>query len=873
MLKVNDLRKSFLQFFELRDHKIIASSSLVPRNDPTLLFTNAGMVQFKNVFLGQEKRSYNRAATVQRCVRAGGKHNDLEKVGYTARHHTFFEMLGNFSFGDYFKLEAITYAWDFLTKELRLPEERFWITVYKDDDEAADIWLNEIGINPKRFSRMGEKDNFWAMGDTGPCGPCSEIFYDHGKDVPGGPPGSPNDHMDRFVEIWNLVFMQYNRSADGSLTPLPKPSVDTGMGLERLAAVIQGVHSNYDIDIFQNLLRAVAEVTGKEDLENKSLRVIADHIRSSSFLIADNVLPSNEGRGYVLRRIIRRAIRHGHKLKSPPIFFHNLVSTLAKEMGDAYPELLDIQTKIGKILCYEEEQFNRTLDNGMSILAQAIEDLDGKIIPGEIAFKLYDTYGFPLDLTADVAREYDIIVDEVGFLKAMEEQRTRGKSSWRKNGSAFEKIFEQMSNNAGSTNFLGYENDTIESDILVLANNKGVLGQLKMNERGSLVTKDTSFYGESGGQVGDTGRIISSNGIFCVNDTKIYNDTIIHTGEVTDGGFRVGDRVKTEIDVLKRNLIRSNHTATHLLQAALRMILGTHIQQSGSLVASERFRFDFLHFNPLTGEEIAEVERIVNDKIWRALPVTTEIMNIDEATAKGALAVFDEKYDEMVRVVSVENYSMELCGGTHVDNTGKIGVFKILKESSPGAGMRRIEAATLKGILDRFIVQQEIVSKLSRGLNVSEKEIVKKVEHIVESYNNLLKESKRIKSEDFITDIESLISHASVVGDVKMITHQFDNVDVNQLREIADLIRSKEQHSLVCFGSRSNDKAFLLCAATKKAVAKGIDCGSLVKEIAPIIGGGGGGRKDMAQAGGKSMERLRDALDKAENIAQRMIIK
>jgi len=871
MLKVKDIRNSFLSFFKERDHRILPSSSLIPKDDPTLLFTNAGMVQFKNVFLGQEKRGYNRAATVQRCVRAGGKHNDLEKVGYTARHHTFFEMLGNFSFGDYFKRDAIKFAWEFLTEKLKIPEERLWVTVYKDDDEAADIWLKEVSVSAERFSRLGEQENFWAMGDAGPCGPCSEIFYDHGENVPGGPPGSADNDLDRYVEIWNLVFMQYDRSTNGILKSLPKPSVDTGMGLERIAAVMQRVHSNYEIDLFQNLLRAAAQLTGEQDLENKSLRVIVDHIRSSSFLIADGVVPSNEGRGYVLRRIIRRAIRHGHKLGSSAIFFHNLVSTLVKEMGEAYPELINMQINIENALRNEEEQFARTLDNGMHILEQAIEELNGAVISGEIAFKLYDTYGFPLDLTADVARERNLTVDEAGFEEEMDKQRERGKLSWKSVDSAHVKLFEEFAKEAESTDFRGYDEDIVESSILVLSNDKKAVKVLSHNEKGAIITEKTTFYGESGGQVGDTGRIISPEGVFRVDDTKKFNNIIIHIGEVIEGALKVGDSIKTEIDSLRRNLIRANHTATHLLQAALRKTIGNHVQQSGSLVEPNRLRFDFSHFNPLTEMEISEIERIVNEKIWSSIPVKGEVMNIDEATSRGALAVFDEKYGEEVRVITIDDFSMELCGGTHVNNTGRIGVFKILKEASPGAGVRRIEAITLKGIFDRFVAQHRILSKLSKDLNVSEAELPKRIESLLENYNALQRDSKRTKSEGLSSQAESFISDAEEADGIKIITHFFDEIDAGELRNLSDIIRSKEQNSIVCFGSRLSGKALLLCAATKNAVNRGVDCGGIIKDIAPIIKGGGGGRRDMAQAGGTESKHLQKALKEAINAAKRMI--
>ncbi len=871
MLTTSDLRQSFLNYFRDKGHMVLPSSPLVPKEDPTLLFTNAGMVQFKNVFLGQEEREYKRATTVQRCVRAGGKHNDLEKVGYTSRHHTFFEMLGNFSFGDYFKRDAIKFAWEYLTQVLNIPQEKLWVTVYEEDDEAAGIWLDEVRADPARFSRMGEKENFWAMGDTGPCGPCSEIFYDHGEDVPGGPPGSENDDLDRYVEIWNLVFMQYDRSADGTLTPLPKPSVDTGMGLERIAAVMQGVHSNYDIDLFKNLLAAAARIMGEKDIQNKSLRVIADHIRSAGFLITDGVLPSNEGRGYVLRRIIRRALRHGHKLGVKDNFFYKLVDPLKKEMGDAYPDIVKKQSYVEETLSREEEQFARTLDNGMRVLQNAIQELNGKIIPGDIAFKLYDTYGFPLDLTADIVRDYDMSVDEKGFEAEMEKQRERGRLSWKGNDPVYENFINEIIKESGPTDFMGYDSTSVESQITSIGKDNELAGEINLNEKGCIITKATSFYGESGGQVGDKGIITSDKGIFRVDDTQKYNKTIVHAGEVIKGGFAAGDTVKTEIDILRRNLIRANHTATHLLQASLRRVLGEHVQQAGSLVEPDRFRFDFSHFNPLSKDEISKIENLVNEKIWGAQPVRTEITDINSAVSKGALAVFDEKYEDTVRVISVDNFSMELCGGTHVDNTGKIGIFKILKEASPGAGVRRIEAVTLKGVYERFNTQNRILSNICRDLNIAESDLPKRISEMIERISKLEKEIKKIKAGKASLDIDSLIRDAVIVNGVKIIVHEFDEMNADDLRNLSDAVRSKERTSLTCFGSRTQDKALLLFAATKEAVEKGIDCGRLIKEAAKTVGGGGGGRKDMAQAGGKSPEALQKALDQALKLAGKII--
>jgi alanyl-tRNA synthetase len=871
MLTVKDIRKSFLEYFKDNGHKVVASSPLVPKDDPTLLFTNAGMVQFKNVFLGQDKRDYVRATTVQRCVRAGGKHNDLEKVGYTSRHHTFFEMLGNFSFGDYFKRDAIKFAWEYLNGVLKIPADRMWVTVFKDDDEAADIWLKEVGVDPNRFSRMGEKDNFWAMGDTGPCGPCSEIFYDHGPDVPGGPPGSADADLDRFVEIWNLVFMQFNRAPDGKLTPLPKPSVDTGMGLERVAAVMQSVHSNYEIDLFRNLLKAASKITGEKNIESKSLRVIADHIRSSGFLIADGVLPSNEGRGYVLRRIIRRALRHGRKLGAPEIFFHKLVDSLIKEMGEAYPELAKAKANVEAAILREEEQFGRTLDNGLRILEKAMEDAKNKIIPGDVAFRLYDTYGFPLDLTQDIVREQNMTVDEAGFEEEMKKQRERGKASWKGGEAAFDKMVDDIVKKAGDTKFLGYEFETADTEISVLGKDGGIILKLSQNDKGALVAKATSFYGETGGQVGDTGRIVSGRGVFRVDDTKRFGKTIVHFGEVIGGEFTIGDKIKTEIDATRRNLIRANHTATHLLQAALRQTIGKHVEQAGSLVEPDRFRFDFSHSNPLSDGEISQVEKIVNEKIWEAHTVTTVIMPVDKAIAKGAMAVFDEKYEDMVRVVSVPDFSMELCGGTHVDNTGKIGVFKILKEGSPGAGVRRIEAVTLKGVFEKFSRQSEIISNIIKDMNITAEDLPKKFADIQDRNNKLEKELKKLKSANLSSNVDSLLSEAIAVNGVKIVSAEFDDLTADDLKNLSDLVRGKDPASVTCFGSKADGKVVLLFAATKQAVEKGIDCGNMVKAASKIVGGGGGGKKDMAQAGGKSPDALPKALEEAVSIAKKAV--
>ena len=690
------IRQAFLDYFQEKGHAVVASSPLVPANDPTLLFTNAGMVQFKETFLGTEKRSYVRATSSQRCVRAGGKHNDLENVGYTARHHTFFEMLGNFSFGDYFKREAIAYAWEFLTEVLQLPPERLWVTVFEEDDEAADIWLKEIGVDAARFSRIGARDNFWSMGNTGPCGPCTEIFYDHGEGVPGGPPGTPEEDGDRYIEIWNLVFMQYDRDDSGELTPLPKPSVDTGMGLERLAAILQGVHSNYEIDLFQNLITAAAEITATKDLENKSLRVIADHIRACAFLVVDGVVPSNEGRGYVLRRIIRRAIRHGHKLGQREAFFYKLVAPLAREMGAAYPELVKAQARVEQVLEQEELRFAETLDNGMKILDESIAALQGKEIPGDTIFKLYDTYGFPVDLTADIARERQLSLDMSGFEAAMESQRERARAA-----STFTMADSGDLQIDGVTQFTGYECEEDRSQVTGLFLNGEQVDTLNVGDQGVVVLDKTPFYAESGGQVGDRGVLRKDGGVFRVFDTRKQGEgAFVHLGELTQGSISTGDRLEALVDHERRMATRLNHSATHLMHAALREVLGEHVQQKGSLVDPERLRFDFSHFQPVTRQELQRIEARVNEQIRLNTDVETRVMPVDQAMEAGAMALFGEKYGDEVRVLSIGDFSVELCGGTHVSRAGDIGLFKIISEAGIASGVRRIEAVTGTGALD-----------------------------------------------------------------------------------------------------------------------------------------------------------------------------
>jgi alanyl-tRNA synthetase len=704
----NELRQAFLDFFSEHGHEVVASSPLVPGNDPTLLFTNAGMVQFKDVFLGDDKRSYSTAASSQRCVRAGGKHNDLENVGYTARHHTFFEMLGNFSFGDYFKREAIQYAWDFLTGTLGLPEERLWVTVFEEDDEAADIWLKEMKIDPKRFSRLGAKDNFWAMGDTGPCGPCSEIFFDHGADVAGGPPGSPDEDGDRYVEVWNLVFMQFDRSADGKMTPLPKPSVDTGMGLERIAAVMQQVHSNYQIDLFANLIQATADVLGVKNDGSSSLNVIADHIRACSFLIVDGVLPGNEGRGYVLRRIIRRAIRHGKKLGTDGLFFNKLVAPLVKEMGVAYPELVKAQAHVEKVLAKEEKRFAETLDQGMEILESAIAELDGKQLPGDVVFKLYDTYGFPVDLTADVARERELTIDQAGFEAAMQGQRDKAKAA-----SKFSAISGDGLKTDAKTEFLGYDATESACEVVALFREGESVNELADGDEGAVVLATTPFYAESGGQIGDKGILVDEGKLFRVDDTQKSGDANVHFGVVEQGALKVGDSIEAVVDAERRQAIRLNHSATHLMHAALRNVLGDHVTQKGSLVAPDRLRFDFSHYEGVTPEQLKEIEDLVNTEIRKNIAADTNLMTYDAAIESGAMALFGEKYGDKVRVLRLGDFSVELCGGTHVERTGDIGVFKITHEGGVASGVRRIEAVTGQGAMEWIDANQRTLGDLA----------------------------------------------------------------------------------------------------------------------------------------------------------------
>ncbi len=853
-LSSNELRQAFLDFFAERGHEVVASSPLVPGNDPTLLFTNAGMVQFKDVFLGLEKRSYDRAVSSQRCVRAGGKHNDLENVGYTARHHTFFEMLGNFSFGDYFKREAIQYAWDFLTQTLELPAEKLWVTVFNDDDEAADIWLEEMKIDPRRFTRMGEKDNFWAMGDTGPCGPCSEIFYDHGPHVAGGPPGSPDEDGDRYVEVWNLVFMQFDRSADGTMTPLPKPSVDTGMGLERIAAVMQGVHSNYEIDLFARLIEATANTVGVENDGSSSLNVIADHIRACAFLIVDGVLPGNEGRGYVLRRIIRRAIRHGKKLGTDEPFFYKLVGPLAEEMGNAYPELPKARAHVEKVLKQEELRFAETLDQGMEILETAITELDGEQIPGEVVFKLYDTYGFPVDLTADIARERELTIDEAGFEAAMAEQRDRARAA-----SKFAAAAEAAIRTDAESEFSGYEGTESSGEIIGLYKDGTRVDALAAGDEGAVVLSSTAFYAESGGQIGDTGILAETGKLFQVVDTQKSGNAIVHYGAVEEGELRTGDTVDAIVDAERRQAIRLNHSATHLMHAALRKVLGDHVQQKGSLVAPDRLRFDFSHYEAVTPEQIAEIEALVNEEIRKNVAADTSLMSYDDAMQSGAMALFGEKYGDEVRVLRFGDFSVELCGGTHVERTGDIGVFKITSEGGIASGVRRIEAVTGKGALEWIDTRERTLEDLAGLLRSQPDQAPAKVEQLLKRNKDLEKELAAAKQALITGQATDHGANVKEIGGIKVLATRMDGADAKTLRDAVDRFKDKLESAVVVVGSVDDGKVRLAAGVTKNNIDR-IRAGDLIKPVAERVGGKGGGRPDFAQAGGNKPEALDAAL-------------
>lgn len=857
-MKSAEIRQAFLSFFEEQGHTIVPTSSLVPGNDPTLLFTNAGMVPFKDVFLGRDPRPYVRATSAQRCVRAGGKHNDLDNVGYTARHHTFFEMLGNFSFGDYFKRDAIRFAWVFLTETLGLPKDKLWVTVHISDDEAERIWKDEIGIDPERFSKLDE-DNFWQMGDTGPCGPSSEIFFDHGPEVWGGPPGSPEEDGDRYIEIWNLVFMQFDRDAQGTLNPLPKPSIDTGMGLERVAAVMQGVHSNYEIDLFQNLLQAAAKATGHPDTATPSLRVIADHIRSCAFLIADGVLPSNEGRGYVLRRIIRRAIRHGHKLGAVEPFFHKLVEALDAEMGDAYPELREASDQIARVLLKEEEQFARTLDHGMGLLNAALAELDGKVLPGETVFKLYDTYGFPFDLTADVCRERGVSLDEEGFQQALEAQRERARAA-----SQFGADYSASIELEGETAFTGYDRLEDQAKVTALVDSEGnALAALEAGQKGVVVLDRTPFYGESGGQVGDTGYLYVDGGRFQVTDTQKQSGHHLHQGMMVEGSLSVGASVRGEVDASLRTATLRNHSATHLLHQALRMVLGDHVQQKGSLVNAERLRFDFSHFEPMTAEQLAEVERLVNEQILANAPTKIEQMSLDQAKAKGAAALFEAKYAENVRVLTIgaDDFSIELCGGTHVARSGDIGCCHVMSEVGIASGVRRIEAITGENALAYFREQEARLERLGERLKTKPEQVEARVESLVERNRSLEKELEQLKAKLASAAGSDMLSQVQEINGVKLLATQLDGVSGKDLRGVLDQLKNKLSSGVIILGvaDQAAGKVSLIAGVTQDLTGR-VKAGELVNHVASQVGGKGGGRPDMAQAGGSQPDALPDAL-------------
>ncbi|MGJ8523143.1 Alanine--tRNA ligase [Carnimonas sp. R-84981] len=856
-MKSAEIREAFQTFFERNGHTRVPSSSLIPNNDPTLLFVNAGMVPFKDVFVGREHRPYSRATSVQRCVRAGGKHNDLDNVGYTARHHTFFEMLGNFSFGDYFKREAIKFAWTFLTEELGLPKEKLWVTVHHTDDEAAAIWIDEIGVPAERVARLGE-DNFWQMGDTGPCGPSSEIFYDHGPEVAGGPPGTPEEDGDRYIEIWNLVFMQFERDASGELHPLPNPSIDTGMGLERISAVLQGVHSNYDIDLFQRLLKAAAELTGQDDINQPSLRVIADHIRSCSFLISDGVLPSNEGRGYVLRRIIRRAVRHGHKLGVREPFFFKLVAALDDEMGDAYPELREARSQIEKVLLKEEEQFARTLDNGMRMLDGAIAGLEGSTLDGETIFKLYDTYGFPYDLTADIARERGIELDESGFQRELNAQRERARAA-----SQFDAKQVAALSLDGQTEFTGYGNLKDDGKVVALLNDQNESISLLASGQHAVVVLDrTPFYAEAGGQVGDHGYISTAQGRFKVTDTQKQNGHYLHQGVMEEGSLSVGESVSAEVDDSRRQLTMANHSATHLLHEALRRVLGDHVQQKGSLVNDERLRFDFAHFEPITRQQLDEIERIVNAEIRHNTPVTTRLMTLDEAKALGARALFEAKYGEKVRVLTMgtDDFSIELCGGTHVARTGDIGVCHIIAESGVASGVRRLEAITGQAALDHFQRTGTTLERAAAEIKSRPDQFEQRLAGLVASHQQLEQQVAQLKSQLASRQSGDLVQEAQAVGATQLLVKRLEGVSSKDLRGMLDQLKQKLGSGIVVLATVENDtKVGLIAGVTNDLTAK-VKAGDLVNAVASQVGGKGGGRPDMAQAGGSEPQHLDAAL-------------
>jgi alanyl-tRNA synthetase len=855
MMKSADIRDAFLNYFASKQHNIVPSSSLVPGNDPTLLFTNAGMVQFKDVFLGAEKRDYNRAVSSQRCVRAGGKHNDLENVGYTARHHTFFEMLGNFSFGDYFKREAIGFAWEFLTEVLKLPKERLWVTVHISDDEAADIWINEIGVDPNRLSRLDE-DNFWQMGDTGPCGPSTEIFWDHGEDIAGGPPGSPDDDLDRYIEIWNLVFMQFERDASGKMTPLPKPSIDTGMGLERVAAVMQGVHNNYDIDLFQHLIKDAAKIIGVTDLSENSLKVVADHIRSCAFLVVDGVTPSNEGRGYVLRRIIRRALRHGYNLGAKGSFFHKLVESLANVMGEAYPELISMQQQITDTIRKEEEQFARTLDNGMGVLETALQTLSGDQLPGELIFQLYDTYGFPTDLTNDIARERGYRMDMQGYEQCMEAQRKRARSA-----SQFGLDYSDTIRVEGSTEFVGYERLEESSQIVALYSGGEEVSVAGVDAEVAIILKRTPFYAESGGQVGDCGYLETGSAKIEISDCRKAGDHHLHIGKVLSGEINARDSVTAKVDASVRSATARNHSATHLLHAALQRVLGEHVNQKGSLVDSQRLRFDFSHGEAVSAEQIRQIEHIVNHQLLRNTQVHTDVMSMDEAIEKGAMALFGEKYGSEVRVLSMGgDFSVELCGGTHVARTGDIGLLRISGESSVSAGVRRIEAVTGDAAIALCDELQDTVNTVANLVRASGHGVAEKVAGLVDDNRRLQKEIDALKSKLANASGTDLMSGLREIGDIRVLSTVVEGADAKSLRGVADQVRSKLEQGVFMLAAVDGDKAALVAGVTQNLTDR-FKAGDLLQFVTAQVGGKGGGRADMAQGAAGSTENLAAALE------------
>jgi alanyl-tRNA synthetase len=855
-MDTRELRKAYLDFFVSKGHTAVDSAALVPDNDPTLLFTNSGMVQFKEALALRENRGYTRAVSCQRCVRAGGKHNDLDNVGYTARHHTFFEMLGNFSFGDYFKKEAIEFAWEFLTEVIKLPKERLWVTVHTSDDEAVDIWVNHIGFDPDRITRLGDDDNFWTMGDTGPCGPCSEIFWDHGEDVAGGPPGSPDGELDRYIEIWNLVFAQFDRSADGTFTPLPKPCVDTGMGLERLAAILQGVHNNYDIDVFKALIKRAAELLNRTDLEDPSLKVIADHIRTSTFLIADGVLPSNEGRGYVMRRIIRRALRHGHKLKSSGPFFHKIVSTMVETMGEAYPIIANAQAQIERVLLKEEEQFDITLDQGMKILSEAISNLSGNEIPGDVVFKLYDTFGFPTDLTADIARERDLTIDMEGFEVEMEAQRQRARAA-----SKFGGVDIDLYKLSETTSFTGYENLAGEGNVTALFVDDNPIDKVIEGQDAVLVMNSTPFYAESGGQAGDTGRIYGNGITFDVSDTVKAGDAFLHKGKLLEGELSVGQTLKADVEKTPRDATRLNHSATHLLHAALRTVLGDHVNQRGSLVDADRLRFDFSHFEPVTAKEQRQIERLVNDEIRANSEVQTEVMPLEQARDKGAMALFGEKYSEEVRVLTMgDGFSVELCGGTHAKRTGDIGVFRLTSEQGIASGVRRIEGVTGANALNSIELLEDSLNESALVLRADKSNFIEKIKQLVDQNKKLEKEVSQLNMKLASGAGSDLAESAVEINGIKLLVNLIDGGDPKTLPDVLDRLKNKLQSGVVVLAAVKDGKITLVAGVTQD-LTDTIQAGALVNHVASQVGGKGGGRPDMARAGGSDVEALPSALD------------